>query len=87
MRDLNYEIQETRGREADKDLDKLDSLECLDKLGLRLSNSTKLSSLDNPVPLTNERKSGFCAPLHYNLLYEHRSAKRRFSNVGDVVSR
>lgn len=78
------EIQESRDEVADKT-----DLKTLDKLDLQLPIS-KLS-LVNLVPLANRRKFSFPASLHSNLINnlsnEHSAAKRRFSNVGDVVSR
>lgn len=77
--------QEGRDESADKAVPQLS----IGKAELQLPTAGKLS-LGGLAPLANRRKFSFPASLHSNLLgvaNEHSAAKRRFSNVGDVVSR
>lgn len=78
--------QEGRGEQP---AGKAETARAVDKLDLLLPTVGKFS-LAGLGPLANRRKFSFPAVLHSNLLglsSEHSAAKRRFSNVGDVVSR
>lgn len=82
---MSEENQESREATAAK----TDVLGTVGKLELQLPTGGKFS-LASIAPLSNRRKFSFPASLHSNLLglsSEHSAAKRRFSNVGDVVSR